>query len=294
MARLEGTLTALYTPFLADGALDVSAYRALCERLVAAGSGLVPCGTTGETPTLERAEWAALVKTAVEVARGRVPVAAGTGSSNTRATIETTRHARELGVDYALVVTPPYNKPPQVSLKAHFRAVADEGGLPIILYNVPGRTGCNLLPATALELAKDPRIVAIKEAAANLAQVEELVQGAPADFAVLSGDDAWTLPMLALGAHGVISVAGNVAPEAVVSLVRAGLRGDFAGARALHYRLRPLIEALFLTANPIPVKHAAHILGHARPDMRLPLTADAVDATMHARIFAALGHAGLR
>ena len=287
---LTGTLTALYTPFHDDGTLDLDAWRALCERLVSAGSGLVPCGTTGETPTLTDAEYQTLVRVAVEVAAGRVPVIAGTGSSSTERTIAATRAAAEVGADAALVVTPPYNKPPQRSLLAHFRAVADEGGLPIVLYNVPSRTGCNMLPETTLELARDPRFIAVKEAAGSVAQIEQLIYGAPDGFTVLSGDDAMTFPLVALGGHGVISVAANVAPEPMVALVAALLSGDLGRARTLQQALTPLFGALFATTNPIPLKHAAALLGHARPTMRLPLTADAVDDAMSKRIAAALAH----
>lgn len=295
MSRLDisGVLTATYTPFDARGAVDVPAYRALCERLVKAGSGLVPCGTTGETPTLDDAEYELVVATAVEVARGRVPVVAGTGSNNTAKTIATTKKAKALGADAALVVTPYYNKPPQSALLAHFRAVADEGGLPIVAYNVPPRTGVNLTAATALELAKDERFAAVKEAAGLLGQFEDLCDKAPRGFAVLSGDDGWTLPLMALGGHGVISVVSNVAPDAVVAMVRAAAAGDFATARQHHFRLKPLVDALFAVTNPIPLKRAAAILGHARPDLRLPLIADAVDAALEARLRAALVTAGV-
>lgn len=298
MARLEGTFTALYTPFHADGSVDLRAYEALCERVAAAGSGLVPCGTTGETPTLSRDEYVACVKTAVAVGRGRVPVIAGTGSSSTEATVETTALARSLGADMALVVTPPYNKPPQKALLAHFRAVADVG-LPVLLYNVPGRTGVHMAASTTLDLAKDPRFVGIKEASGNLREVEALVAGTDAlgnGFAVLSGDDGLTLPMVALGAHGVVSVASNVAPDAVVSLVKSALANETSAARALHYRLRPLFEALFLTSNPIPVKRAAMRLGHARDAVRMPLMAlgdDEADKKIDAALASALAHAGL-
>ncbi len=289
--RLRGTLTAIYTPFKADGSVDTEAFRAQCARLVEAGSGLVPCGTTGETPTLSLEEWETLVVTAVEVAAGAVPVIPGTGSNDTADTIRTTARARALGADAALVVAPPYNKPPQRSLLAHFRAVADGGGLPVLIYNVPGRCAVNLAPETTLALAADPRFIGVKEAAGSLAQFEALVAGAPPDFAVLSGDDAWTLPLLALGGHGVVSVAANVAPQAVVALVRAGLAGDLPEARRHHFALRPLVEALFAVSNPIPVKHAASLLGHARADVRLPLTADALDDATAARV--ALGLRGL-
>lgn len=291
--RLSGTFTAVYTPFTATGEVDLEAYSALCERLVAAGSGLVACGTTGETPTLTSEEYELVVARAVAVARHRVPVIAGAGQSSTRATIETVRLAGRLGADAALVVTPPYNRPPQRSLQAHFSAVADEGGLPLVLYNVPSRTGCNLEPKTACALGADPRFWAIKEAAGDLAQVEALVRDAPAGFTILSGDDAMTLPMLALGAHGVISVVGNVAPDAVVALVAAALRGDFTRAREIHFRLAPLVQALFATTNPIPVKRAAALLGHAQETVRLPLTSDAVDEAIEAALRHGLAHAGL-
>lgn len=295
MARLQlnGFFTATYTPFDADGAVDVAAYRALCERLVNAGSGLVPCGTTGETPTLTDAECDLCISIAVEVAAGKVPVIAGTGSNSTAKTIAATKRAKTLGVDAALVVTPYYNKPPMAAMLAHYRAVADHGGLPIVIYNVPSRTGVNLTAATTLELAKDERFVAVKEAAGILGQVEELCQKAPRGFAVLSGDDAWTLPLMALGGHGVISVAGNVAPDAVMSLVRAAAVGDLATARALHYRLKPLVDALFMATNPIPLKRAAALLGHARSDMRLPLSAEVVEASLDQKLAAGLTSAGV-
>ena len=291
--RIQGTLTALYTPFTAAGDIDLDAYTGLCERLIAAGSGLVPCGTTGETPTLTVTEYERLVTRAVEAARDSVPVIAGTGTSCTRTTIEVTQLARRLGADAALVVTPAYNKPPQSSLLTHFKAVADEGGLPVLLYNVPGRTGCNMSAATACELGRDARFLGVKEAAGNLAQVEALVQNAPEGFAVLSGDDALTLPMMALGAHGLVSVAGNIAPQLVVQMVTAALRDGFAAARALHYQLKPLVDALFLTTNPIPVKRAAAMLGHARDIVRLPLTAEALDEKMEAALRHGLVQAGL-
>ncbi len=285
---LRGAWTALYTPFDASGAVDVAGLRGLCERLTAAGVGLVPCGTTGETPTLTPAEYDLVVRTAVEVAGGALPVIAGTGSNNTRATIAATQHARELGADAALVVAPYYNKPPQSALLAHFRAVADEGGLPVVLYNVPGRTGCNMTADTTLELAQHPNIVAMKEASADLDQIQRLIFEAPPGFSVLSGDDAWTLPMLLLGAHGVVSVAGNVVPRSLGALVSAGLSGDLARARAVQERLLPLFRAIFLTTNPIPVKRAAALLGHCGPALRLPLAADALTAPMLAALEAAL------
>ncbi len=289
---MTGTHAALYTPFAADGAVDVPALRALCERLASAGVGLVPCGTTGETPTLSGQEYALVVRTAVEVAAGRVPVIAGTGSNDTAKTVKLTRHARELGAQAALVVTPYYNKPPQRSLLAHYQAVADDGGLPVILYNVPARTGCNMTAETTLRLAEHPNVIATKEAAGNLDQLQAIIADAPAGFRVLSGDDAWTLPLVLLGGHGVISVAANVAPKAMVQLTRAALDGDLPAARAAQKRLLPLFKALFLTTNPIPVKRAAALLGHAGAELRLPLTSDACDEAIVQALREALTQAG--
>lgn len=288
---LQGTHAALYTPFTADGDVDIPALRALCQRLVDAGVGLVPCGTTGETPTLTADEYTTVVRTAVEVAEGRVPVTAGTGSNCTQTTIATTRRAHELGADAALVVVPYYNKPPQVSLLAHFRAVADEGGLPVVLYNVPGRTGTNMTAATTLALAEHDNIVAIKEASANLDQMQSILAGAPDDFLVLSGDDAWTQPLMLLGGHGVVSVAGNVIPRQVAALVDATARRDLERSHSLQAQLLPLFEQLFCTANPIPVKRAAALLEHARPDVRMPLTIDAMTPGMIDGLHGALTHA---
>ena len=290
---LTGTFVALYTPFAADGSVDLDAYRALARRVADAGVGLVPCGTTGETPTLTDDEYSACVRAAVEVSAGRVPVIAGTGSNSTSKTVHTTRHARELGVDAALVVTPYYNKPPQRSLLAHYRAVADDGGLPVVMYNVPGRTGCNMLPATALELAEHPNILSVKEASGNISQIQEIIFGAPQGFRVLSGDDGMTLALCLLGGHGVISVAGNIVPAKMKALVDAALVGDLANARALQGQLLPLFGAIFLTANPIPVKHAAALLGQCGAETRSPLTADAMTEPMVVELKAAMARAGL-
>lgn len=275
-ARLTGTWTALYTPFLADGRIDEDNYAALCERVARAGSGLLACGTTGETPTLSSQEVRRLSQIAIEVGHTtHMPVMVGTGSSSTTHTVAATAMAKELGADLALVVVPPYNKPTQRGLLAHFRAVADVG-LPVVLYNVPGRTGATLAPATTLELAKDTRFIGIKEAGGSLPVLDALVTGAHTlgnGFAVLSGDDAATQPLIAMGGHGVVSVAGNVVPDEMVALVNAGLAGDHEAARVMHERLLALFTALFLAPNPIPVKAAAAMLGHARSDLRLPLLA---------------------
>lgn len=285
---LRGAWTALVTPFASDGGVDVGALRALCRRQVEAGVGLVPCGTTGETPTLTSDEYDLVVRTAVEVAAGAMPVIAGTGSNSTRGTIANTQRARELGADAALVVVPYYNKPPQSALLTHFRAVADEGGLPVVLYNVPGRSACNMSADTSLALAEHPNIVAIKEASADLDQIQRLIFEAPAGFSVLSGDDAWTLPMLLLGGHGVVSVAGNVVPRSLAALVEAGLGGDADRSRTLQATLLPLFRALFLTTNPIPVKRAAQLLGQGRAELRPPLAADALTDAMLADLQTAL------
>jgi len=289
--NLRGAHTALYTPFTASGEVDVPALRALCQRLVEAGIGLVACGTTGETPTMTSEEYDLVVRTAVEVSEGRVPVTAGTGSNNTRAAIALTQHAKTLGADAALVVAPYYNKPPQTSMLTHFRAVADDGGLPVMLYNVPGRTGCNMSAETTLTLADHDNIVAIKEASANLDQMQAILSDAPDGFLVLSGDDAWTAPLMLLGGHGVVSVAGNVIPKQLAALVNAAGSGDLARTRALQKELLPLFGQLFCTANPIPVKRAAAILGQAQPGVRLPLTLDAMTPAMTDALHGALQRA---
>ncbi len=291
---IRGTFAAIYTPFTAEGRVDQQALEGLCERLVDAGVGLIPCGTTGETPTLTQAEFGHVVRTAVRINRergGKQPVIAGTGTSATRSTIDNTRQALECGADAALVVTPPYNKPPQRSIIAHFRAVADEGGLPVVLYNVPSRTGTNMRVETTLELAQHPNIIAIKESAGSCEQVQQLIAGAPTGFSVLSGDDATALSLVLDGGAGVVSVAANLVPEAVATMIGHGLRGELAPARRLQRELLPLFSALFQTANPIPLKRAAAQLGHAAEDVRLPLTTDALTPAMADVLVAALERA---
>jgi len=266
--RLRGALTALVTPFAPDGSLDERAYRRLVAWQLAAGiDGLVPVGTTGESPTLTPAERERCVAIAVEAARaqaprGRVPVVAGTGSNDTRATIAATRRAAALGADAALVVAPYYNRPDQRMLEAHFRAVADEGGLPIVVYNVPGRTGANVEADTFLRLAEHPRVVAVKEASGSIDQLAVICRDRPAGVAVLSGDDAATLAILAMGGDGVVSVASNQIPAEMSALVRAWHAGDAAGARRLHERWLPLMRANFQGApNPVPAKAAMAAMG---------------------------------
>ncbi len=266
--RFRGAFTALVTPFAADGALDEAAYRRLVAWQAMAGiDGLVPVGTTGESPTLSAAERDRCVEVAVETIRerpatARVPVIAGTGSNDTRSSIEATRRAAALGADAALVVTPYYNKPDQRMLEAHFRAVADEGGLPIVVYNVPGRTGANVEADTFLRLAEHPNVVAVKEASGNIEQLAVICRDRPRDVAVLSGDDAATLAVLAMGGDGVISVASNQIPAEMSAMVRAWHAGDWAGARCLHDRWLPLMRANFQGGpNPVPAKAGMLAMG---------------------------------
>jgi 4-hydroxy-tetrahydrodipicolinate synthase len=269
---LSGCYTALITPFR-DGRIDEPALRALVERQIAGGvSGLVPCGTTGEAPALTTAEWERVVATVIEIARGRVPVIAGSGTNGTATSIERTRRAQALGADGALVVTPYYNRPTQEGLYQHFAAIAEATDLPLVLYNVPGRTGVNLLPETVVRLAGLPGIAAIKEASGSLDQASQIVHETSVGFPVLSGDDSLTLPIMGVGGSGVISVVSNIAPEAVSSLTAACLAGDFATARALHLALFDLCRAMFVETNPVPVKAAAALLGYCTPEVRLPLS----------------------
>lgn len=276
---LRGAFTALVTPFTTDGRLDEAAFRRLVRWQILAGvDGLVPCGTTGESPTLSSAEREWLIGTTVEVAaerpsRDRVRVIAGTGTNDTAATIAATRRAAELGADAALVVAPYYNRPDSRMLEHHFRAVADAGDLPIVVYNVPSRTGANVDAATFLRLAEHPRVIAVKEASGNLEQIARICRERPADVAVLAGDDAWTLPLLALGGDGVVSVASNEIPSELAALCAAARAGDWDGARRLHERWLPLFLGNFVGApNPVPVKAALMLMGLLETDaVRGPL-----------------------
>jgi 4-hydroxy-tetrahydrodipicolinate synthase len=274
---LRGAFTALVTPFTADGAVDERRFRDFVEWQILAGiDGIVPCGTTGESPTLSHEEKEAVIGWAVEVARahsaGRhIPVIAGTGTNDTKATIAATRRAAAAGADAALVVTPYYNKPDQRMLEAHYRAIADEGGLPVVVYNVPSRTGVNVEAATMLRLADHPRIVAVKEASANLDQIQTIIRNRPAGFSVLAGDDSWTLTVMAHGGEGVISVASNEIPGVMARLCGAARSGDWEEARRLHERWLPLMRANFLTVNPVPVKSALAAMGLIEDVVRQPL-----------------------
>lgn len=276
---LRGAFTALVTPFAADGAVDEEALRRLVRWQVLAGiDGLVPVGTTGEAPTLTPVERDRVIAITVETvresaARGRVPVIAGTGTNDTAATVAATRRAAELGADVALVVAPYYNRPDGRMLEAHFRAIADDGDLPIVVYNVPSRTGTNVPADVFLRLAEHPRVVAIKEASGNLEQIARICRDRPRDVAVLAGDDAWTLPVLALGGDGVVSVASNEIPGELVSLCAAAAAGDWDGARRIHERWLPLFLANFVGGpNPVPAKAALALMGLLDVDtVRLPL-----------------------
>jgi 4-hydroxy-tetrahydrodipicolinate synthase len=268
----EGVYTALVTPFR-DGEIDEPALRELVELQVAAGvDGVVPCGSTGEAATLSHAEHGRVIEIVVDAVRRRVQVLAGTGSNNTRESIELTAHARRAGADGALLISPYYNKPTQEGIVAHFTAIARETAFPLVVYNVPGRTASNILPATFARLADIDSVAGVKEASGDLAQIAEIVAQCPESFSVLSGDDALILPVLAVGGRGVVSTSSNVAPREVLELVRAFRAGDHARALRLHQRLLPLFKVLFCETNPIPVKAALVLQGRIRDEIRLPLT----------------------
>jgi 4-hydroxy-tetrahydrodipicolinate synthase len=270
--KLQGAITAIVTPFRDDGVVDVPALERLVAWQLGAGiHGLVPCGTTGEGATLRPEEHTLVIETVARLAGGRVPVIAGCGTNDTRTTIEGAERAAKAGADALLVVTPYYNKPNRSGMIAHYVAIADAVDLPIVPYNVPGRTGQNLGAELILRLAEIPGVIAVKEAAANLEQLAAIVEARRPDFAVLSGDDALALPAVALGAAGVISVVANEAPGAMAEMMRAALAGDFATARTIHYRLLPLMRANFIESNPIPVKTALAMLGRCGDTLRPPL-----------------------
>ena len=291
-SRFSGTGTALVTPFRRDGALDELALRGLILRQIGAGIDfLVPCGTTGESPTLTREEHRRVVEIAVKVAQGKVPVLAGAGGYNTAEVIARARELAEIGVDGILSVTPYYNKPTQEGLYQHFRAIAQAVPLPIILYSVQGRTGVNIEPATVKRLAELENVVGIKEASGNISQMAAILNVVPEDFLVLSGDDAITLPLMALGGCGVISVVSNEIPAEMTELTRLASKGDFAGAREIHRRHHPLMEINFVESNPIPVKAALAEMGLLEPVWRLPLVPP--KAENHERIRAVLESLGL-
>lgn len=268
---IEGVLPALITPFTKENKIDKQGLEQNIGFLIENGvSGIVPCGTTGESATLLIKEHEKVIEIAVDCST--VPVVAGTGSNNTTEAIELTRFARDAGADAALLITPYYNKPNDRGMLAHFKKIADEVDIPMILYNVPSRTGINLKPEIVAKLAKESNIIGIKEASGNLGQITQIIElTEDEDFVVLSGDDALTLPVMALGGRGVISVVANVAPKLTVSMVEAFRRGDMDEARKLNLRLAPLIRAVFLETNPIPIKKAVELIGLPAGNLRLPL-----------------------
>ena len=291
---LRGCATALVTPFKAGGEIDVERFRALVERQLDGGVRLlVPCGTTGESVTMSAEEDRLLIEETVRLARGRAHVIAGAGSNSTSHAIEYSLAAREAGADAVLIVAPYYNKPTQNGLYAHFRAVAEAvSGLAVVVYNVPGRTSSNITAETTLRLARDcENVVATKEASGNLSQIMAILRERPEGFRVLSGDDAITLPMLALGADGLISVASNEAPDLMSQMVDAALAGDWERARGLHYRLLPLMEVNFIESSPGPVKAALALLGLIEEELRLPLVS--VEEKTRARVREVITELGL-
>jgi len=288
-----GCGTALVTPFRKDQSLDEATLRRLVRRQIDAGINfLVPCGTTGESPTLTRAEHVRVVEITLEEAKGKVPVLAGAGGYNTHEVIELARELRNMGVDGILSVTPYYNKPTQEGLYQHYRAIAETAGLPMVIYSVQGRTGVNVEPATVARLARIPNIVGIKEASGNIGQIAQIIHDVPGEFNVLSGDDAITLPLIALGGRGIISVASNEIPGEMTRIAQACLAGDLAAARDLYARFLPLMSVNFVESNPIPVKAAMALMGLLEPVWRLPLVAPS--AASLARIERVLEEAGLK
>jgi 4-hydroxy-tetrahydrodipicolinate synthase len=267
----QGSITALITPFR-DGAVDEEAFAALVEWQIAEGTqALVPCGTTGESPTLSHDEHKRVVEICVSAAAGRVPVIAGTGSNSTAEAIELTRHAKEAGADAALIVLPYYNKPTQEGQYRHFKAIHDAVDLPIIIYNIPGRSVVDMSVDTMARCAKLPNIVGVKDATADLVRPLATRLAIGPEFCQLSGEDATVLPFLAQGGHGCISVTSNVAPRLLAQMHHAWRNGDVAGAQRINERLLPLHKALFVESSPGPVKFAASLLGRCTPDTRLPL-----------------------
>jgi 4-hydroxy-tetrahydrodipicolinate synthase len=292
MASLQGSLVAIVTPMQEDGGLDLDAFRRLIDWHIKEGTdGIVAVGTTGESPTVDWDEHRQVIKTAVDHVAGRVPVVAGTGANATSEAIELSAYAREVGADYALSVVPYYNKPTQEGLYRHFRAIAEAVDLPMIVYNVPGRTVADIQNDTVLRLAQIPNIVGIKDATANLERGSDLARRKPRDFLVFSGDDATCLALTLLGGHGVISVTANVAPRLMHEMCSAALSGDVARARELNQRLLPLHRDLFVEANPIPVKWAVQQMGLIRSGIRLPLTP--LSPAFHEQVRTAMRHAGI-
>lgn len=272
-----GSLVAIVTPFR-KGKVDERALADLIEWQIANGTnGIVPCGTTGESATLSHDEHNRVIELTVEVARRRVPVVAGTGSNSTDEAIALTKHAKQAGADGSLLITPYYNKPTQEGLYRHYRAVAEAVDLPLVLYNIPGRTGVNMLPTTIARLTALPTIVGVKEGSGSVQQASDIVQMCGDRLTVLAGDDALTLPMMAVGGKGVITVTANIVPAEMAGLVKAFAEGKIEDARRIHFKLSPLFAALFFETNPIPVKEALSLMGKIDPELRLPLCPMAQD-----------------
>ncbi len=268
-----GVYTAIITPFKNDR-IDYDSYHSLLERQIKAGvSGVVPCGTTGESPTLTYEEHSELIRKTVEICRGKIKVIAGTGSNSTKEAIELTEHASKDGVDGILSVNPYYNKPTQEGLFLHFQAIAKSSDSPLMLYNIPGRTAVNLLPETILRLSQIPNIVSVKEATGDLGQMSKTISLVPESFTVLSGDDNLTLPLMAVGGRGVVSVVSNIFPSRVKELVDSFSRGEIQKAKEIHYSLLKLFSMVFIETNPIPVKAILNWMGYCTNELRLPLTA---------------------
>jgi 4-hydroxy-tetrahydrodipicolinate synthase len=269
---LRGCGTALVTPFNPDGSIDEAALRALVDWQIDQGIHfLVPCGSTGEAATMTIEEHKRVVRITVEQAKGRVPVVAGAASNDTAKAVALSKAMQELGATHLLHASPMYNKPPQRGIIAHFKAIADATDLPIVVYNVPGRTGSNIEAKTTIELAGMKNIHAVKEASGNLGQISDILRGRPKGFVVLSGDDELTLPMMALGGEGIISVVSNAIPGPMARLCELMAKGDFAAARELHMTLLPFMRAAFIESNPLPIKAAMAMLGKAKNVLRLPL-----------------------
>lgn len=268
----SGAMTALVTPFK-DNAIDEEAFRSFIEWQIGEGiHGLVPCGTTGESATLSHSEHERVIEICIDQAAGRVPVLAGAGSNNTIEAIALAKFAKKAGADGALLITPYYNKPTQEGLYQHYKAIAQAVDIPLVPYNVPGRTGCNMLPPVVARLAKEfPHIAGIKEATGDMLQASRLLESCPARFSVMSGDDLTAFPLLALGGKGVISVTSNIAPGRVSAMCNSFAAGDWPAAREMHHKLFPLHQAMFMMTNPIPVKTALAMMGKMSVEMRLPL-----------------------
>ena len=275
MNKFRGAFVAVVTPFNPDGTVDEQGLKDLIEFQIAGGThGIVPCGTTGESATMNHEEHHRVVELTIKTVAGRVPVLAGTGSNSTSESIELTRHAAQAGADGALMITPYYNKPSQEGLYRHFKAVAEAVDIPIIMYNVPSRTSVNMLPETVARCAAIKNIVGIKEATGSLQQVSEVIRLCPADFALMSGDDFTSMATVMVGGTGVISVTSNIAPKEMAMMMEAALAGDNAKARELHYRLFPLMQAMFIDTNPVPAKTSLAMMGKIKHDtVRLPLYA---------------------